>query len=86
MPDRNFYIHRTIDRLAERRGEPVFLEGHLADSGTRVLPVWRSKNLIGGPRDAPVPVTLSALEDWWRPLASEIGLTCLPPISSTPVC
>jgi len=23
MPDRNFYIHRTMDRLAERRGETI---------------------------------------------------------------
>ena len=72
MPDRNFYIHRTMDRSAERRGEAGFLEGYLADAGTRLLPVWRSKNLIAGPRDAPRPVTLSASEGWWRAVASEV--------------
>ncbi len=72
MPDRNFYIHRTLDRCAERRGEDAFLDGHLAKPGTLVLPVWRSKNLISGPRDAPRPVTLPASESWWRNSASEI--------------
>jgi len=72
MPDRNYYIHRTIDRSAERRGEAAFLDGYLADAGTRLLPVWRSKNLIAGPRDAPRLVTLPASDVWWSAIASEI--------------
>lgn len=72
MPDRNFYIHSTMDRLAERRGEPNFLERHLANGKTRLLPVWRSKNLITGPRDTPRPSMPAASEGWWRDLASEI--------------
>ncbi len=72
MPDRNFYVHRTMDRLAERRGEAAFLEQFLEDATTRLLPVWQSKNLITGPREAPRPGTLLASENWWRPLASEV--------------
>lgn len=72
MPDRNFYIHRTLDRTAERRSEAAFLDGHLERAGTRLLPVWRSKNLIAGPYEAPRPVTLSASEEWWRAATSEI--------------
>ncbi len=72
MPDRNFYIHSTMDRIAERRGEPGFLERHLAHGKTRLLPVWRSKNLITGPREAPQPSMPAASEGWWRDLASEV--------------
>lgn len=72
MPDRNFYIHRSLDRAAERRGDGTFLESLLADAGTRVLPVWRTKNLIAGPREAPHPVMASAAEEWWRVVATEV--------------
>ncbi len=71
MPDRNFYIHRTMDRLAERRGEPDFLERFLSDPDTRLLPVWRSKNLITGPRAAPRPSLPSATEEGWLSRSSE---------------
>ena len=71
MPNRNFYIHRTMDRLAERRGEPAFLDTFLTSAKTRLLPVWQSKNLISGPRDAPRPSMPTATEGWWQELASE---------------
>lgn len=71
MPDRNFYIHRSLDRASERRGEAAFVDRHLAEAGTRLLLVWRSKNLIAGPREAPHPAMPTAREGWWRPIASE---------------
>ncbi len=71
MPDRNFYIHRTMDRLAERRGEQAFLDGFLSNAKTRLLPVWQSKNLITGPRESPRPSMPTAAEGWWQELASE---------------
>ena len=71
MPDKNFYIHRTMDRLAERRGEPAFLDPFLSSAKTRLLPVWQSKNLIAGPREAPRPGMPSAAESWWLELAPE---------------
>ena len=61
-----------MDRLAERRGEARFLDQFLEQPGTRLLPVWRSKNLITGPRTAPRPSMPLAAESWWRPLASEV--------------
>ncbi len=72
MPDKNFYVHRTMDRLCERRGEEGFIERFLDQDSTRLLPVWRSKNLIVGPREAPRPSMPLASEGWWRPLASEV--------------
>ena len=71
MPNRNFYIHRTMDRLAERRGETAFLDKFITNPTTRLLPVWRSKNLISGPREAPLPSMPSASESWWRELSPE---------------
>jgi NAD+ diphosphatase len=55
----NFYASGPIDRLGPQRRDPEWVAARLADPTSRLVPVWRSQNLvIDG--DAPVAVTLPA--------------------------
>ncbi|MEE8272951.1 MAG: NAD(+) diphosphatase [Alphaproteobacteria bacterium] len=67
----NFYIHPDMDRAAQRRRDPAWFAAMLASAATRLVPVWRSKNLVTGPREAPRPALMPATDGWWRDLAAE---------------
>jgi hypothetical protein len=60
-----FYLHPRLDRAAEQRRDPEWLAGMPARPETRLVPVWRGKSFISGPRAAPRPVFPSAIKDWW---------------------
>jgi NAD+ diphosphatase len=66
MTQPNFYAGLALDRGHARRRDPAQLAALLADPTTRMLPVWRSRNLIleapeAGAAFLPAPA-LSALE------------------------
>ncbi len=53
---RNVYEGLALDRAAARRSDAAWLAERLADPTTRILPVWRERNLIrheGGDRPTP---------------------------------
>ena len=55
----NFYAGGGFDRAVRRRGDAAWVAARLADPATRILPVWRARNLIAvGP--APAAAALSA--------------------------
>lgn len=70
----NPYTPVGLDRLAARRTDEAWLAEALTAPDTRLLPLWRGKNLITGPRAAPRPVLVGADEPWWRPAAAETVL------------
>ena len=57
----NFYAGGPLDRLAHRRGEAAWIAELLAAPTTRLLPVWRSQNLVI-PGEAPAAAWLPAAE------------------------
>ncbi|NBC31277.1 MAG: NAD(+) diphosphatase [Alphaproteobacteria bacterium] len=63
---RMFYTHPAIDRADGRRGDADWVAAQRARADMRVLPVWRGKNMVTGPREAPQPVFASAADDWWQ--------------------
>lgn len=67
----NFYAGSSLDRAAVKRRDAAWLAGRFAAAGTRLLPVWRGKHLVDGPREAPQPVWLDPAETWWREIAAE---------------
>ena len=71
---RMFYTHPEIDRATEHRGDPDWVAAQCARRDMRLLPVWRGKSLITGPRAAPRPVFLSYDRDWFRNLADPPAL------------
>lgn len=42
----NFYASGAIDRMGHQRRDPDWLAARLADPATRLVPVWRSHNLV----------------------------------------
>ncbi len=53
----NFYASGGIDRLAGQRRDADWVAARLADPATRLVPVWRSHNLVvEGDRPRPVPL------------------------------
>ncbi len=50
----NIYASGGIDRAALLRGDAAWVESRLADPATRLVPVWRSRNLIDM-EDGPSP-------------------------------
>jgi len=53
---RNVYEGLALDRAAARRHDAAWLAERLADPATRILPVWRERNLIRhGGEQAPAP-------------------------------
>ncbi|HYE50232.1 MAG TPA: NAD(+) diphosphatase [Azospirillaceae bacterium] len=68
MPPRNFYSGTTLDRAAEYRKRADWLAERLG-GGARLVPYWRGKHLVAGPREAPAPVFVPAHAGWWRDLS-----------------
>jgi NAD+ diphosphatase len=62
----NYYAAVPLDRRTERRGDRDFIEQHLRHEATRILPVWRSQNLVAGIGVEPRAAWLSAAqaESW----------------------
>jgi NAD+ diphosphatase len=50
----NYYAGLALDRMSERRSDREWLESLLRDQRSRVIPVWRTRNLIreGSPPEA----------------------------------
>ncbi len=64
MPSRNFYTGSGLDRAEHLRDDPEWLLAQLTKPTTRLLPVWRTKNMIesrSATRDTPRPVWLPSL-------------------------
>ncbi len=60
----HFYSSTWIDRCEERRGDRAWLDARLADPRTRVVPVWRQRNLVRvGEEALAVEVPLSELPE-----------------------
>jgi NAD+ diphosphatase len=74
MADPISYLHPRLDRAAEHRRDPEWLAAVLARPETRLVPVWRGKSFVSGPRAAPRPVFPSAREDWWPERGSHLAL------------
>lgn len=65
MPSRNFYTGSGLDRAEHLRDDAEWLLAQLAKPTTRVLPVWRTKNLIevrAETQSDPQPVWLQSLD------------------------
>ena len=58
MSGANFYVTWDIDRATELRRDEAWLAARLADARTRVVPVWRNRNLLA-PGDEPAPIYLA---------------------------
>jgi NAD+ diphosphatase len=54
----NLYAAGPLDRADGLRSEPAWLDRALADPDARLVPVWRSRNLVLGEPGAPEPVFL----------------------------
>jgi NAD+ diphosphatase len=56
-----FYAGLELDRVAERRSDTAWIESLFRDPASRLVPVWRSRNLIAE-GDTPEAVFLSTTE------------------------
>src|SRR5690348_14417865 len=54
------YSGGFIDRAANQRSDPGFLDATLAKASTRLIPMWRDHCVVSG--EPPVPVILPAAE------------------------
>lgn len=55
----NFFVSRSVDRMTTRRPDAAWIRERIRDRRTRIVPVWRSRNLLEG-EEALKPVLLSA--------------------------
>ncbi len=68
------YIDPRFDRAARHRNDADWLAAQLTASATRLVPVWRSRNLVGGPPGSPAAILLPGDLPGWRERAGEIVL------------
>jgi NAD+ diphosphatase len=59
MERANFYAASGLDRSAHRRRETTWIAERLGEGSTRIIPVWRTRNFVGGEADAPRAAHLS---------------------------
>lgn len=57
----NFFAAQSVDRLPARRPDDNWIRNRIRDTRSRIVPIWRSRNLLSG-ADALHPVLLSALD------------------------
>lgn len=57
----NFFVSRSVDRMTTRRPDVEWIRERFRDQRTRIVPVWRSRNLLIG-EDALKPVLLSVAD------------------------
>jgi NAD+ diphosphatase len=48
MPEKNVFAGPYLERAGHLRADPAWLESALADTRSRVLPIWNSLNLVAG--------------------------------------
>jgi NAD+ diphosphatase len=53
MPSTNFYTARVLDRVSHLRDDAGWLAARLCHESSRLLPVWRERNLVSGIDDTP---------------------------------
>lgn len=70
MTKLNLYAGSGLDRAAHRRKDAGWLAGALASPAARLVPYWRGKHLVTGPREAPEPVWLPVAAAWWQDLGT----------------
>ncbi|MEX2454001.1 MAG: NAD(+) diphosphatase [Rhodospirillaceae bacterium] len=61
MKDINHYADAILDRVAHLRRDEAWLRSQFESEHTRIIPVWRSRNLIGNPAE-PAGVMLRHLD------------------------
>ena len=61
MKDLNHYADAILDRVAHLRSDEAWIRAQLEAEHTRIIPIWRSRNLIGNPAE-PRGVMLSRIE------------------------
>ncbi|HEY7689885.1 MAG TPA: NAD(+) diphosphatase [Dongiaceae bacterium] len=73
----NYYAAVPLDRRTEQRGDRDWIERQLRHEATRILPVWRTQNLVAGVGVAPRAAWLSATQAGsWIASAETIFLGC----------
>jgi len=72
MPEQNVFAGPYLEREGHLRADPARLESALADPRSRVLPVWKSLNLVVGPERA-VPAVGGGKDDTLRAALLGIG-------------
>jgi len=65
----NLFTSVRLDRLAERRDDPDWVENALKSDAATLVPLWRSRNLIEGTGPEQQAVYLSPAELEWRDLS-----------------
>ena len=65
----NLFTSVRLDRLAERRDDPEWVEHALNSDAATLVPLWRSRNLIEGVGPEQQAVYLSPAEREWRDLS-----------------
>ena len=60
----NFYTASALDRVSHLRDDPTWLAERLRHESSRLLPVWRERNLVSGIGDEPqyVPLPIHHVE------------------------
>lgn len=58
MYEKIYYSENRLHRTPDFFSDEGWIEARLHDRNTRIVPVWRNRNLIRGD-DSPVPITLS---------------------------
>ena len=66
MKQPNFFASGPLDRAADLRRDNAWVAARLSAPNTRIVPIWREKNLLNGDREAPQSVLLSAEHTVWR--------------------
>jgi NAD+ diphosphatase len=65
----NLFTSVRLDRLAERRDDPEWVENALNSDAATLVPLWRNRNLIAGTGPQQQAVYLSPDELEWRDLS-----------------
>ncbi len=65
----NFYANTSLDRASHLRKDEDWLTARLADPDSRIVPVWRSRNLIEGVDEDVGPWAWAQRDARGRPLA-----------------
>lgn len=71
----NFFASLSVDRISARRLDPEWIRNQVWDASSRIVPVWRSRNLLAGDEVLkPVLLSASDLEDYPELEASAVLL------------
>ncbi len=57
----NFFVSLSVDRMSSRRPDAEWIRERIRDRSSRIVPVWRSRNLLAGV-EALKPVLLSSTD------------------------